>query len=166
MPHPPTGAEPPPAAGDEAPLITVSGPLAEADAARVLRLAEVAAGRDAVGPLSEPVLLDLRYGGDAQARKAAHPQRAVHHRVVVHAHATGADRMEDGGGDAADGGQQFGRVGHRGAGAIFIRMIIHQTRRGANAAGQSDGLQGHGLVDRVSQIVGPDRRRHRRIGTE
>jgi mycothiol synthase len=68
VPHPPTGAEPPPAAGDEAPLITVSGPLAEADAARVLRLAEVAAGRDAVGPLSEPVLLDLRYGGDAQAR--------------------------------------------------------------------------------------------------
>ncbi len=68
MPHPPTGAEASPAAGDEAPLITVTGPLAEADAALVLRLAEAAAEHDAVGPLSEPVLLQLRYGGDTRAR--------------------------------------------------------------------------------------------------
>ena len=31
----------------------------------MLRLAEAAAGRDGVGPLSEPVLLHLRYGGGA-----------------------------------------------------------------------------------------------------
>jgi mycothiol synthase len=67
VPHPPTGAETP-AAGDEIPLITVTGPLAEAEAAPVLRLAEVAAERDGVAPLSEPVLLHLRYGGGAQAR--------------------------------------------------------------------------------------------------
>jgi len=60
VPHPPTGAE--------APLITAAGPLAEAEAARVLQLAGAAAGHDAVGPLSEPVLLELRYGGDPQAR--------------------------------------------------------------------------------------------------
>lgn len=60
MPHPPTGAE--------APLITAAGPLAEAEAARVLQLAGAAAGHDAVGPLSEPVLLELRYGGGPQAR--------------------------------------------------------------------------------------------------
>ena len=68
VPHPPTGAEGPPPAGDEAPLITATGPLAQAEAARVLQLAGAAAGHDAVGPLSEPVLLELRYGGDPQAR--------------------------------------------------------------------------------------------------
>ena len=68
MPHPPTGAEGPPPAGDEAPLITATGPLAQAESARVLQLAGAAAGHDAVGPLSEPVLLELRYGGDPQAR--------------------------------------------------------------------------------------------------
>ena len=60
MPRPPTGAE--------APLITAAGPLAEAEAARVLQLAGAAAGHDAVGPLSEPVLLELRYGGDPRSR--------------------------------------------------------------------------------------------------
>ena len=34
----------------------------------MLQLAGAAAGHDAVGPLSEPVLLELRYGGDPQAR--------------------------------------------------------------------------------------------------
>ena len=68
MPHRPTGADAPPAAGDEGPLITVTGPLAEAEAVRVLRLAGAAAERDAVGPLSEPVLLYLRYGGGPQSR--------------------------------------------------------------------------------------------------
>ncbi len=68
MPHPPTGADAPPAAGDEAPLITAAGPLAQEEAARVLQLAEAAAGHDAVAPLSEPVLLELRYGGDPEAR--------------------------------------------------------------------------------------------------
>jgi mycothiol synthase len=68
VPHPPTGAEASPPAADEAPRITATGALAEPDAARALRLAEVAAERDAVGPLSEPVLLHLRYGGDARAR--------------------------------------------------------------------------------------------------
>jgi mycothiol synthase len=68
VPHPPTGAEAAPTAGDEGPRITVTGALAEPDAARALRLAGAAAERDAVAPLSEPVLLHLRYGGDDQAR--------------------------------------------------------------------------------------------------
>ena len=75
MPHPPTGDEVPlaadgasPAASDEAPLVTVTGPLAEAEGRSVLRLAETAAGRDGVAPLSEHVLLHARYGGDAGAR--------------------------------------------------------------------------------------------------
>jgi mycothiol synthase len=68
VPRPPTGDEVPPAASDEAPLVTVTGPLPEPEAARVLRLAGAAAGRDGVGPLSEHVVLHLRYGGDAPAR--------------------------------------------------------------------------------------------------
>jgi len=75
VPHPPTGDEVPlaadgasPAASDEAPLVTVTGPLAEAEGRSVLGLAETAAGRDGVAPLSEHVLLHARYGGDAGAR--------------------------------------------------------------------------------------------------
>jgi mycothiol synthase len=68
MPPPPTGDKVPPAASDEAPLVTVTGPLPEPEAARVLSLADAAAERDGVGPLSEHVVLHLRYGGDAQAR--------------------------------------------------------------------------------------------------
>ncbi len=67
MPHPPTGDNAP-ATGDEVSLVTVTGPLTEAQAAMVLPLAGAAAKRDSVGPLSEHVLLHLRYGGDAQAR--------------------------------------------------------------------------------------------------
>ncbi len=67
MPHPPTGGNAP-ATGDEASLVAVTGPLTQAQAAGVLRLAEAATERDSVGPLSEHALLHLRYGGDAQAR--------------------------------------------------------------------------------------------------
>ncbi len=67
MPHPPTGDNAA-AASDAASVVTVTGPLTEAQAARVLPLAEAATERDSVGPLSEHVLLHLRYGGDAQAR--------------------------------------------------------------------------------------------------
>jgi mycothiol synthase len=48
--------------------VTVSGPLAPAEAAQVLALVQQAADEDGVSPLSEHVLLHLRYGGDPQAR--------------------------------------------------------------------------------------------------
>jgi mycothiol synthase len=67
VPHAPTGDNAL-AAGDEVSLVTVAGPLTQAQAARVLPLAEAATERDSVGPLSEHSLLHLRYGGDAQAR--------------------------------------------------------------------------------------------------
>ena len=70
MPHPPTGDDAP-ATGDEVSLVTVTGPLTEAQAASVLSLAEAATERDWVGPLSEHVLLHVRYGGDARAREPA-----------------------------------------------------------------------------------------------
>ena len=67
MPRPPTGDDAP-ATGDEVSLVTVTGPLTEAQAASVLSLAGAATERDSVGPLSEHTRLHLRYGGDARAR--------------------------------------------------------------------------------------------------
>jgi mycothiol synthase len=66
VPHPPTGDNA--SATGEVSLVTVTGPLTEAQTASVLSLAEAATERDSVGPLSEHALLHLRYGGDAQAR--------------------------------------------------------------------------------------------------
>ncbi len=48
--------------------ITERGRLADGDAASVLRLAAAAADEDGVRPLSEHVMLHLRYGGDPRAR--------------------------------------------------------------------------------------------------
>jgi mycothiol synthase len=67
VPPPPTGDNAP-VTGDEVSLVTVTGPLAEAQAASAVALAEAAAERDSVGPLSEHALLHLRYGGDVRAR--------------------------------------------------------------------------------------------------
>ncbi|HEY2639417.1 MAG TPA: mycothiol synthase [Streptosporangiaceae bacterium] len=53
---------------DSQPTVTVSGPLAAADAAAVLELVQRAADEDGVSPLSEHVMLHLRYGGDSRAR--------------------------------------------------------------------------------------------------
>jgi len=54
--------------GDDAIAIEVTGPLPEPAAAQVLALVSVATGEDSVGPLSEHTLLQLRYGGEPQAR--------------------------------------------------------------------------------------------------
>jgi len=54
--------------GDGAPVIEVTGQLAGPQAAGVLRLVGAATDHDSVSPLSEHVLLHLRYGGGAQAR--------------------------------------------------------------------------------------------------
>jgi mycothiol synthase len=63
-----------PARGDDppdpppGPTVTVARPLSRAEASGVLGLAEAAARADGVAPLSEHVLLHLRYGGDEHAR--------------------------------------------------------------------------------------------------
>ena len=60
----PTGNDGPPAGT----RVSVSGPLPPAEAAQVLALVQHAADEDGVSPLSEHVLLHLRYGGDQRAR--------------------------------------------------------------------------------------------------
>jgi mycothiol synthase len=48
--------------------VRVSGQISADDAAAVLALVQRAADEDGVGPLSEHVMLHLRYGGDSRAR--------------------------------------------------------------------------------------------------
>ncbi len=64
----PTGDQEVPADWPGQPSVRVSGPLAKPEAAAVLDLVRRAAEADSVSPLSEHVLLHLRYGGDPQAR--------------------------------------------------------------------------------------------------
>ncbi|MFY9889501.1 MAG: mycothiol synthase [Streptosporangiaceae bacterium] len=54
--------------GSHGPGIQVSGPLPPEEASAVLDLVRQAAEEDGVSPLSEHVLLHLRYGGDQRAR--------------------------------------------------------------------------------------------------
>jgi len=128
VPHPPTGAEASPPAGDKATRITVSGALAEPDAARVLRLAEAAAGRDAVGPLSEPVLLHLRYGGGARARNlllTAGP--ALPAPVLAgYAHLDAADQADQAEGPAAELVIHPDHRGH-GLGLALVRALLAEA---------------------------------------
>jgi mycothiol synthase len=63
--NPAAGSAP---AGSPVTAVQVAGRLAEPEVAAVLGLVERAATEDKVGPLSEHVLLHLRYGGDPQAR--------------------------------------------------------------------------------------------------
>jgi mycothiol synthase len=53
---------------DSSPDVAVSGQLTSGQAAAVLDLVQRAAQEDGVGPLSEHVLLHLRYGGEPDAR--------------------------------------------------------------------------------------------------
>src|SRR5260370_15313518 len=53
-----------PARAADAPEITVHGRISEATARAVLELVSAATEEDGVGPLSEHVMLHLRYGGD------------------------------------------------------------------------------------------------------
>jgi mycothiol synthase len=50
------------------PVVTAQGPITEAQAQAVLGLVQAATDEDGVGPLSEHVMLHLRYGGDPRAR--------------------------------------------------------------------------------------------------
>ena len=67
VPRPPTGDDAA-ATGDEVSLVTVTGPLTQAQAASVLPLAEAATERTRSARCRSTTLLHVRYGGDAQAR--------------------------------------------------------------------------------------------------
>jgi mycothiol synthase len=79
-------------AADTTPIrVSSSGPLSLADAAAVLELVSEAADADGVSPLSEHVLLHLRYGGDAEVRNVMLWQQG---RLAGYGHLDPTDRVE------------------------------------------------------------------------
>jgi len=86
-PHP--GNTPPPAA--ETPEISVHGPLDETESLAVRELVRAAAEEDGVGPLSEHVMLHLRYGGDPRARNLL---LVSHGELAGYAHMDPTDPVE------------------------------------------------------------------------
>jgi mycothiol synthase len=80
---------PAPAAG--APEITVRARLREAESAAVLALVRAAAEEDGVAPLSEHVMLHLRYGGDPRARDLL---LVSHGDIAGYAHMDPTDPVE------------------------------------------------------------------------
>jgi len=77
--------------GESPVTIEVTGLLAQPAATQVLALAEAATDHDPVSPLSEHVLLQLRYGGDPQARNLLLTQDGV---LAGYAHLDPADPAE------------------------------------------------------------------------
>src|SRR5258708_25952465 len=77
-----------PARAADAPEITVHGRISEATARAVLELVSAATEEDGVGPLSEHVMLHLRYGGDAPA---PHPLLVLHCELAGDANPVPAD---------------------------------------------------------------------------
>jgi mycothiol synthase len=77
--------------GNGASRITVGGPLPTAEAEQALALVQRAAEEDGVSPLSEHVLLHLRYGGDPQARNVLLWQDG---RLVGYGHLDPTDPVE------------------------------------------------------------------------
>jgi mycothiol synthase len=75
----------------DAPVVTAQGPITEAQGQAVLGLVTAAAGTDGVGPLSEHVMLHLRYGGDPQARNLL---LVSHGELAGYAHLDPADPVE------------------------------------------------------------------------
>ena len=71
--------------------LRTSGPLSPSDAAAVLELVSEAAEADGVSPLSEHVVLHLRYGGDPQARNVLLWYRGI---LAGYGHLDPADRPE------------------------------------------------------------------------
>jgi len=73
------------------PEITVHGRITEAESLAVRELVRAAAEEDGVGPLSEHVMLHLRYGGDPRARNLL---LASHGQLAGYAHLDPTDPVE------------------------------------------------------------------------
>ena len=111
----------PPAPTDgEDVVITVTGPLDESAAAGVLRLVSEAADEDAVSPVSEHVLLHVRYGGDQQARNLL---LASHGELAGYAHLDPGDPAEGPSGELVIGPRQR----HQGLGLRLTRALLAEA---------------------------------------
>jgi mycothiol synthase len=102
--------------------LSVRGRLSEPDAAAVLALVRAATEEDGVGPLSEHVMLHLRYGGDPRARNVLLGSRG---ELAGYAHLDPTDPVEGPSGELVIHPAQRGK----GLGLTLVRAL-------AAAAGQ------------------------------
>jgi len=107
-----------PAAG--APEITVHGRLTEAESRAVRELVRAAAEEDGVGPLSEHVMLHLRYGGDPRARNLLLVSRG---ELAGYAHLDPTDPVE------GPSGELVIHPAHRGQGLglLLARALVAEA---------------------------------------
>jgi mycothiol synthase len=109
-----------PMAGGEHGLISVRGRISEPETAEVLRVVAAATDEDGVSPLSEQVLLHLRYGGDPGARNLLLSKGGI---VTGYAHLDPADPVE------GPSGELVIHPGHRehGLGQALIRALLAEA---------------------------------------
>jgi mycothiol synthase len=111
---------PEPVHGQNEPEITVHGPIAEAEARAVLDLVSAATEEDGVAPLSEHVMLHLRYGGDPQARNL---MLTSHGELTGYAHLDPTDPVE------GPSGELVIHPAHRkhGLGLLLARALVAEA---------------------------------------
>jgi len=114
---PPAGATPPPAG---APQITVHGRITEAESLAVRELVKAAAEEDGVGPLSEHVMLHLRYGGDPRARNLL---LFSHGQLAGYAHLDPTDPVEGPSGELVT----HPAYRRRGLGLLLTRALVAEA---------------------------------------
>ncbi len=109
-----------PARAADAPEITVHGRISEATARAVLELVSAATEEDGVGPLSEHVMLHLRYGGDARARNLL---LVSHGELSGYAHLDPTDPVE------GPSGELVIHPAHRrqGLGLRLVRALVTEA---------------------------------------
>lgn len=125
--------------------VRVSGPLSSDEAGRVLALVQRAAEDDGVSPLSEHVMLHLRYGGDREARNVLLWSGG---RLAGYGHLDPTDPVEGPAGemvvDPASRGQGHGltllRVLLTEAGTAGLRLWAHGDLPAAAGLAASAGL--------------------------
>lgn len=124
----------------DVPEITAYGRISETAARAVLKLVSAATEEDGVGPLSEHVMLHLRYGGDPRARNLL---LASHGELAGYAHLDPTDPVE------GPSGELVIHPAHRrqGLGLRLLRALV------AEASGQPLRLWAHGDLPAASRLA-------------
>ena len=122
---PPAAGATPPAAGAapvaaDAPRVTVHGRITEAESLAVRELVKAAAEEDGVGPLSEHVMLHLRYGGDPRARNLL---LFSHGQLAGYAHLDPTDPVEGPSGELVT----HPAYRRRGLGLLLTRALVAEA---------------------------------------
>jgi mycothiol synthase len=128
-------------AGDSSQIrVRASGPLSPADSAAVLELVREAADADGVSPLSEHVVLHLRYGGDTLARNV---MLWSHGTLAGYGHLDPTDRVE---GPAAEMVIRP-KLRRRGLGRVLGEALIRE------AGGADVRLWAHGDLPAAAKLA-------------